>query len=270
MRAPPFPARARIAAGTRETLSRKWVQRLLVWGAIIIAWEIFGRRVGPFFFASFTQTMGGLRELVVSGDIWVLGESIQQMLSGYLLAAVVGIPVGLLMGASRRFRHVLEPYVNLMFVASMEALLPFLIILFGVGFQFRTMVVFLFSVLYVVLNTQAGVRNIDSQLIETARSFRAPAWRIFKDVMLPGPLPYILAGLRLALGMALQGMIIAELWVQTQTGALLFGLAEFRALDRFLALVLVIMILGALATEALFWVQRKAAPWARDLATPGR
>lgn len=241
------------------------LQRLVVWGSILLAWEIFGRRVGPFFFAPFTATLGGLGQLIRSGQILTVAFSLQQMLAGYLFAVAVGIPVGLVMGASHKFAHVLEPYVNLLFVTSMEALLPFLIILFGVEFEFRVAVVFLFSVLYVLLNVQAGVRNVDVQLVETARSFGASRVRIFKDVVVPATLPYVVAGLRLGLGMALKGMVIAELWVHAGTGALLSGFGQFRQLDRFLALVLIIVGLGAGAVQGLYWIQRRLAPWAPDV-----
>lgn len=253
----------------RLVLDNPWFQRLLIWSALAIAWELFGRRVGPFFFAPFTKTMAGLGQLAASGDLWELAHSIRQMLAGYFLAAAVGIPLGLLMGAFHKFAHVVEPYANLLFVTSIEALLPFLIILFGVGFEFLMTVVFLFSVLYIVFNVQAGVRNVDPALVETARSFGASPARIFKDVVLPGSLPYVVAGLRLGLGMAVKGMVIAELWVHTGTGAILFGLAQYRQLDRFLALTLVIVVLGAVSVQALYWLQKRLAPWAPDV-TAGR
>ncbi len=123
---------------------RKWFQRLVVWGLLLLIWEILGAIVGPYTLPRFSQVLVSMFAAFTNGDMATLAGSLMQMFFGFSLAALVGVPVGLLMGASRVVDYVLGIYVNALFVTSMEALLPFVIILVGTEFKFRVAVVFLF------------------------------------------------------------------------------------------------------------------------------
>jgi ABC-type nitrate/sulfonate/bicarbonate transport system permease component len=242
-------------------LDQKWFQRFVVWGSLVVAWEILGMILGPFFLPRFTQVFISMFGAFASGDMTTLGRSLMQMFLGFGLAAVVGIPVGLLMGASRVVDYVLGIYVNALFVTSMEALLPFIIILVGTEFKFRVAVVFLFAIFFVIINTAAGVRAVDPDLLETAAAFCTPRLTVFRKIILPAALPYVIAGLRLGLGHSVKGMVIAELWVIVDTGKRLVDLGYARKLPEYFALALWIVIFGALSSQLLLILQERLTPW---------
>ncbi len=245
--------------------NRKWFQRLVVWGLIVIVWEILGIIVGPFFLPRFSQVVISMFAAFALGDMTTLAGSLVQMFAGFGLAAAVGVPVGLIMGRSRLVDWVLGIYVNALFVTSMEALLPFIIILVGTEFKFRVVVVFLFAIFYVIINTAAGVRAVDPELLETASAFCTPRLRLFTRIIMPAALPYIITGLRLGLGHAVKGMVIAELWVIVDTGKRLIDLGFARKLPEYFALALWIVIFGAVASQLLLILQKRLTPWGSDI-----
>lgn len=252
--------------GLGNPLQNAWVQRVLFWGVLLVLWEMFARSVGPFFFPSLGDVATGYVEVLRDGNLLLVATSFQQMLVGFGLAAVIGVPLGLLIGTFRTVEWFLGPYVNILFVTSLAAILPFLILVFGTGFQFRVAVVFLFSFFYVVINPADGVRAVDPSLVEMSRSFNASEVKRFFAVTLPGTLPFIVAGLRLGLGQAIQGMIIAELWVTIGTGRELTILGLDRQLGQFFALASVIVLVGTLMTQSLLLLQRWLSPWSVDVA----
>ncbi len=148
----------------------------------------------------------------------------------------------------------------------MEALLPFIIILVGTEFKFRVVVVFLFAIFYVIINTAAGVRAVDPKLLETASAFCTPRLRLFTKIIMPAALPYIITGLRLGLGHAVKGMVIAELWVIVDTGKRLIDLGFARKLPEYFALALWIVIFGAVSSQLLLILQKRLTPWGSDIA----
>lgn len=245
---------------------RVWFQRTLTWGALLVLWELFARSVGPFFFPSLSGVFQGFVEVVTDGSLPLVAQSFQQMFVGYGLAVVIGVPLGLLIGSFRTVEWIVGPYVNLLFVTSLAAVLPFIILVFGTGFEFRVAVVFLFSVFYVVINPANGVRSIDANVIEMARSFNAGPAKMFLSITLPGTLPFIIAGLRLGLGQAVQGMIIAELWITIGTGRRLVTLGLDRELGQFFALAAIIVLIGTLLTQLLVLAQQRLSPWSVDVA----
>ena len=245
---------------------QKWFQRLLVWGLLVVAWEILAVILGPFFLPRFSQVFVGMFAAFANGDLTTLASSLRQMFLGFGLAAAVGIPVGLIMGRSQWAEYVLGIYVNALFVTSLEALLPFIIILVGTDFNFRVVVVFLFAIFYIIINTAAGVRAIDPNLFETAAAFCTPRLKLFIKIVLPAALPYVIAGLRLGLGHAVKGMVIAELWVVVDTGRRLVDLGFARKLPEYFALALWIVIFGALSNQILLIFQKRLTPWGSEIA----
>ena len=130
---PPFPLSHKEEWPAR--LSRnKWIQRTLVWGALIVLYDLAALAAGEFFLPRVGQILVGSVELIQEGWMLTLAGSLRQMLVGFGLAAVVGIPVGLVMGMWRVLDYVVGMYVNALFVMSLVALLPVLIIVFGVDF----------------------------------------------------------------------------------------------------------------------------------------
>jgi ABC-type nitrate/sulfonate/bicarbonate transport system permease component len=246
-------------ARTRPLGDRRWFQRLVVWGGLTIAYEIVARIVGSYFLPTVGDIAIATVDIVTDGTIVTLARSLSQLLVGFLIATAVGVPLGLLLGASRWADVALGMYVRALFATSLIALLPLLIILAGIGFTFRVTVVCLLSVFFIILNTSAGVRNVDPALVWTARSFMAGPTQIFAKVIFPASLPFIVAGLRIGLANAFGAMIVAELWVSRDTGELLTHLALNRDLPPFFSLLFIVTLIATLSAAGLKALERRFA-----------
>jgi ABC-type nitrate/sulfonate/bicarbonate transport system permease component len=243
----------------------KWVQRAIVWGALLALYEVIALAAGDFYFADVPEIVGGFVQIVQDGRLTTVAQSLEHLLVGFGLACLVGIPVGVAMGRSFVVDQVVGMYVRGLFVTSLAALLPLLIILFGVGFKFQVTVVFLFSVFFVIVNAAAGARDVPRQLIRTAEAFCVTPQRRFTSVVLPSSLPYIVIGLRLAIANAFTGMVLAELWVGQGTGGILKNMGQNRDLPKFFAMVLLITALAAFSSFGIRVIERRLMPWADEV-----
>lgn len=238
--------------------------RLLFYGAILIAWQITAMIKGEFFLPTVPQTIKGFGELFTEGYASTLLGTLRQLVVGFLIALVIAIPLGALMGRSRFVSDILSPYVHTLFVTPKQTLLPVLIIAFGIGFWYRAWVVILFAVFFPIINTAAGIRYVDKELREAARAFDTNWWRMLTRVYLPAAAPFIVAGIRLGFGMAMKGMVIAELWVLAGTGELLENFAQAPArLDLYYALAFLIIGFAVVVNVVLMWAERKLRPAAQ-------
>src|SRR6202011_1913641 len=130
---------------------------------------------------------------------------------GFALSIIIGLPLGILMGWYRRLNMALDPFVTFFYSIPRVALTPLLIIWFGIGINSKIAVVFLGALFAIIINAAVGVRNLDPALIKAARSFGASDAQLFRTIVLPGCVPFILAGFRLGLAHALTGVVVAEL-----------------------------------------------------------
>lgn len=145
-------------------------------------------------------------------NIWAdLGTSAFEFITGYVGASIVGLAIGIGMGWYLRFQYALDPFVNFLYATPRIVLIPLFIIWFGIDWQSKVAVIFLGALFPMIINTMAGVRNTDAALLRVARSFGASETLVFRRVVLPGAVPFILTGLRLGVGHALTGVVVAEL-----------------------------------------------------------
>lgn len=257
---------AQPATGRRRKLTgNKWFQRAIVWGALLALYELAAISAGEFYMPRLGDIAAGFAELVREGRLTTVAQSLQQLVVGFSLAAAVGIPIGLAMGRSFVVDQVIGMYVRGLFVTSLAAVLPLLIIIFGVSFKFRIVVVFLFSVFFIIVNAAAGARAVPQSLMTTAEAYCVSPLRRFTTVVLPSSLPYIVVGLRLGIANAFTGMVLAELWVSRGTGAILEALGRNRDLGEFFALVLLITALAAFAALGIRALERRLMPWGEEL-----
>jgi ABC-type nitrate/sulfonate/bicarbonate transport system permease component len=259
------PGRRRLRGATEN----KWVQRAIVWGALLALYEVAAIAAGDFYLPRLGQIAGGFVEIVEDGRIPTILESLQHLVVGFALATAVGIPLGMAMGRSFIVDQVVGMYARGLFVTSLAALLPLLIILFGVGFRFQVAVVFLFSVFFIIVNTAAGARDVPRPLMRTAEAFCVGRLRRFTTVVLPSSLPYIVVGLRLGVANAYTGMVLAELWVGEGTGGILEALGQNRDLPPFFALALIVTGLAAFSSFAIRVIERRLMPWAEEVRSVG-
>jgi ABC-type nitrate/sulfonate/bicarbonate transport system permease component len=205
--------------------------------------------------ALWTITLNG--QLLEALKLSVLG-----LVLGFGSAIIVGVPTGIWMGRSRTFESALEPWVNALFVTPRVALIPLLLIWFGIGFEAQVVVIFLSAVFPIIINSYAGVRDISSNLVDTARAFCANERQLFLEVILPASVPFVMTGLRLGIGHAVIGMIVAQMFLAlTGLGKLLVNYGDFFKTDYVFAVVIVIGLLGVILTEAVKRVESRFAHW---------
>lgn len=251
-----------VTRGARWRLTgSRWVRRLIVWGCLLGLYELAAMAFGPFFLPTVEAIARATVELAVEGNLFLLGTALLHMALGFGLAVVVGVLVGVAIGASRIVDYVLGMYVKALFVMSLVALLPLLIIVFGFGLTFRVAVVFLFSVFFIILNTAAGVRDIAPEHLELARSYRSSRIRTLWYVRLPAALPFVISGMRLGLANAFAGMILAELWVTRGIGLVLTQLGLNRELPQYFSLLMIVTLIAALSAAGLKTTERLLTPW---------
>ncbi len=228
-------------------------------------WQLaaFRRVVPELFLPGPTDIANAFGAYVARGQIWPdMWASGQELIYGFGLSIVIGLPVGIAMGWYRRFNMALDPFVTFFYSIPRIALTPLLIIWFGIGINSKIAVVFLGAIFAIVINTAAGVRNLDPSLIKAARSFGASDAQLFRTIVLPGSVPFILTGLRLGLGHALTGVVVGEL-VAAQAGVGLMMAtagATFQTSKVFVGLVIVATA-GMLLTYLIARVEQRFQSW---------
>jgi len=226
-------------------------------------WEIFGRHVNPLFL-SYPSAIGrAFLQVVVTQEFQRSAlSSLQVFAIGLIAALALGIAVGLLMGRYRLAEYLLDPYVYALDATPRVALIPILLLWFGLGATSKIVIVFLSGLFPVLMNTFSGVRTVSAQLVEVGRAYGAGERKLFTKVILPAALPFIMAGIRLAVGRALIGIITAEMFTAvTGMGALLVRYSSALATDKFFVPVILLALLGVALSSIVEKLQKKLAPW---------
>ena len=256
-----------LPAAARAETTAWWQQRALFrYGfvaLILIVWQLVGPYISPIFFSYPSQIAVAFYQTTANGELpYYLAQSLEVMVYGLIIAILVGIPLGVAMARIRWLDWALDLPINALYATPLVAVVPLLVLWFGIYLKAKIIVVFLFAVFPVLINTYQGVRECDKNMLEVAQSFRSSEWRTWQDVLLPFAVPYIIAGIRLAIGRGLIGMIIAEFYTTiTSLGFMITKYANMFAMDKTFVPVIVLMILGVSLTTLLKWVGRRIAPW---------
>jgi NitT/TauT family transport system permease protein len=190
----------------------KWALRGYSLALVLIGWEALARLRGGLLLPPFSRTVIAWIDIASSGELLrAVVISNQAMVLGFLLSTLVGVPLGLVLGRIPILEKFTDLYLNVLLVTPMSAIMPLLMIAFGIGLSTRVLVVFVFAVVIITVNTRAGMRSIDPALTEMARSFGANEIQLWRKVFLPGSLPAIVAGVRMGLGRSITGMVVVEL-----------------------------------------------------------
>jgi ABC-type nitrate/sulfonate/bicarbonate transport system permease component len=236
--------------------------------SLALLWEVAGRLMDSTLIPPLSQIAAAWWKLWSSGKLLTnLGMSLTTLATGFFLAALFGVVLGLLMGRFRAVEYFLDFYVNALMSAPSTAFVPVLILWFGLGIESRIAVVFLFAVFVIIINTMTGVKQVDTILVEMARSFGAREREIFFKIMLPAALPAIMAGLRLGIGRAVKGMVTAEMLLTlTGIGAMIMQYGSSFATDSLFAVILTILMVALLTMKAVQWVDRRLTGWKAEIA----
>lgn len=242
------------------------ITRIVAVGAFFGVWEwsVRSGAVDPLFLSSPTLIVQKLAEVFGDGSIWEhIGASFEVAAIGFLLSAVVGIVIGTVMGRNKLTRDTLEPFIMAKYSSPTVAFLPLLIIWLGIGIWSKVALVFLGGVFVIIINTQAGVANTDRKLIETAKSFTASELEVLLKVVAPAAMPFIIAGMRLAIGRVLIMVVVAELYASTAgLGYLIFQAGAMYDTSLIFVGVVILAGTGIVLNSLLRSFERWVAPWA--------
>jgi ABC-type nitrate/sulfonate/bicarbonate transport system permease component len=196
-----------------------------------------------------------------------VSTSLYALVVGGGAAIIVGIPLGVLLGARRTLGRAFDFYFSALFVMPFSAVAPLFVLWFGIDAGVRAIFVFFFTLPQVVIICYQGARTTPERLLEVAHAFRATDLQIFRKVIMPFEVPFIFTALRLGLGRAIQGMVVAELLISSTQGIgwLLEGFSGALDIGGVLAIVLFIMLLGVIANAAVQRLEDAVAPWYRAL-----
>jgi NitT/TauT family transport system permease protein len=231
---------------------------------ILIVWQLVGPMINPIFFYYPSKIALAFYVLTfVTGELQhYMVESLLILFYGLGIAILVGVPLAILMARFKPVDWALDLPVNAMYATPMVALVPLLVLWFGIYMEAKVIVVFLFCVFPVLINTYQGVRECDKNMLEVARSFRSNEWRMWRDVLFPFALPYIAAGVRLAIGRGLVGVVIAEFYTTISgLGYMITRYAHIFDMDKTFVPIILLMFLGVSLTSGLKWLERRIAPW---------
>ena len=246
--------------------------RLALMAALVLLWVVTARFAGPVI-AGPGETLLAAAELVRTGELpLAMGQTLTVYLAGVSLAGMAGILVGLLLGGIPLIGRITEPYIHALTATPRVAFIPLIIVLLGLGFDAKVTIVFLGAVMPIIINSYAGVLSADPDLVEMARAAGASRLQVFRHVLLPGALPFILAGLRLGAMIGLINTIVAELYTAVQgLGGLLAIYGNSFRMAPYFAVVIVLALLGATLAHGLRLAEARLTRWrgGLDLRRPG-
>lgn len=264
----PLEGAARRPGALLRWWRRAGMQSLLRVGGVVLflaAWEGSSRAgwLDPLFASSPSLIIEKLAAMIADGSLWphVLASANIAGL-GFGLSVLVGVPLGLAMGRSTNIRAAVEPFTTALNASPQVAFLPLLIIWLGIGVASKVALVFLGSVIIMVVNTEAGVTQVDRRLVETARSFMANERQVLLKIVLPSALPYIIAGMRLGVGRTLVMVVVAEIYAATKgLGYLIFQAGGLYDTAQVFVGVVILAGAGMLFNALLRWFEKRLAPW---------
>jgi ABC-type nitrate/sulfonate/bicarbonate transport system permease component len=242
-----------------------WCLRSLSLLITLALWEWYGRGTNPILFTYPTAVAHAAIDMIADGTLLTaLGQSLSVLSTGFALGTLVGIGLGLLAGRSLLAGGLLDIPVTALYATPMVALVPILVLWFGFGVSAKIVVVLLFTIFPVLINTMRGVREVDPRLVEVACAFCSTEYRLWTDLMLPSALPFVMTGIRLAIGRALIAIIVAEFYTAISgLGYLIVANAHAFQTARVFVPVVVLMALGIVSTGLLEMAEARLSPWRR-------
>ncbi len=254
-----------------EQMKRQSRRRALlsVIGGLVI-WELVGQFVvtNPILFSPLSKVLViGWTQLTKGQLLYHIGVSASEFALGFLLASVVGVFLGFFMATSRRAQDILDPWVSFFYSSPLVALMPFFLLVFGIGLASKVAIVFVIAVFPILLNAFVGIRSADAHLLEVAAAFHCSRTQVFTKILMPAALPFVIVGLRLGIGRALTGVVVGELFAsRAGVGYLITSAGQsFDTATVFLG-VLIFSIMGVVLMEGLKHLEQRLAPWRKSVA----
>jgi ABC-type nitrate/sulfonate/bicarbonate transport system permease component len=243
----------------------------VVFGLVLLGlWQLVGSRVQPILLSSPAAVAVEAAKLIGDGTLAAaFASSLEAFVPGYLLAVAVGVPVGLVVGRYRLAEAAAGPYVTAGYTTPLVALLPLFIVWFGIGFAAKVAIVFTLTVFQVIINTWRGVQAVPKSLKEVGSAFGLSQPQIMWKIIVPGTLPHIMTGLRLGVGRAIIGIVVAEFFTAVGgLGGIIINAGNSFDTARMFVPIILILLWGVVLTWLVGIVERRLASW--HLAMTGR
>jgi NitT/TauT family transport system permease protein len=237
--------------------------RLVSLASVLAIWQIFGARVDPVLFTTPDAIALAAVDMIRSGELWhYLWPSLVVLAIGLTIAAIVGIAVGLVLARFWVLDVAFGVYITFLYSIPSVALVPLIVLWAGFETTAKVIILFMFAFFPMAINTHQGVKNVDPKLIEVGRAFRASERQLWTNIVLPGALPFIVTGLRLAVGRGLIGMVLADLYTAISgIGYLIVRTASTYQINKMFVPIVTLGLLGVTLTALLRVLELQVAPW---------
>jgi NitT/TauT family transport system permease protein len=266
-----FRGRRRRVGSYAHTRQGKIVLPLVSLGIFFGIWQYIGAHTNPILFTTPIKVVQAFWDLGKTGVLWpAFYGALRDLGIGYGLGAVVGIVVGMLMGRSPVVEKMLNPYVNFFQATPLIALVPLVVIWFGVELEARVAVVFILAVWSIIINTTTGVKDTSPALLDVGRIYKLNPVQVIRAIQLPNAVPHVFAGLRIALGKALIGVMIAQMEISvTGLGGIVINYGNAFKTAYLLAGVVTASLVGVIAAMLLEVIRKRVFPWTEDEGSGG-
>lgn len=251
-----------------QTILPAWLRnagfvRLASVAATLLAWEIYGRGVDPIFLSYPTAILAAMPAMLASGELSrAAASSLQGLAIGFALAIATGVFVGLLMGRYRFVDRLLDMQISALYATPNVALIPLIMLWFGLGMTAKIVIIFLSAFFPIVVNTHSGVRNVGRGLVEVGLAEAASEWQIMTLIIIPASLPFIMTGIRLAVGRAVVGMVVAEMFTAVSgLGGAIVTYGNAFATSKLFVVIILLALLGVGLSAFVKALERRFAAW---------
>jgi len=252
------------SAGFAGFIRNKWILRALGLFVVLAAWQFALSRVNPIFSAPPTDVVRSVPEILSDPDYFpAVLSTIRLFLSGFTIAAVLGILLGLALARFRLLDMAFTPYLNALYASPLPAIVPILTAIMGYRLATKILIVVLLAIFPILINVYQGAKSVDETMLEVARSFRVSEPRMWWDVILPGSLPYVVVGLRLGAARGMIGTAVAELYTSPDGLGYLILRYGFRFnMDAMLVVVLTFTLISVALSLTIGLLERRVQRWA--------
>jgi len=253
------------AARRRKAATQNLAIRLVSLAIFLALWQIAAWNVDPVLFTSPWKVAVAAADMLRTGELWAsLWPSLVVLLMGLSLAIVFGTLLGLTLARFRIMDVGLTVYITFLYSIPSVALVPLIVLWAGYETTAKVIILFLFGFFPMVINTYQGVKSVDPKLLEVGRAFRCSERQLWANIVLPGALPFIVTGIRLAVGRGMIGMVLADLYTAISgIGYLIVRTASTFQVDRMFVPIVTLGLLGVTLTALLRLAEQYVAPWTK-------
>jgi len=256
-------AKPNFAARMRQVAFSPNVIRTIAVATFFAIWEFYGRRMDPIFMAPPSAIFDAALQLIQSGALRkALIESLWPFAAGMTLTVILGIAIGVAIAQWRLVEYICDPFINALYAIPRIALVPLIILWVGLEFTGKVAILVSVAVFPIIVNTYAGIRDVRGSMLEIGRAYGATDAQIFFKIILPAAIPFIMAGVRLSVGLAIIGIIVAEFFTAISgLGGMIVEYANVFATAKLFVPIIVIALVGVVLTEIVMWAERRLSRW---------